>query len=50
MQTSSQGIEILPKREAKMHLLCEENTIVFFEMEIALSPAPRVKHTEATTH
>ena len=48
MQISSQETIILPKQEAKMHLSCEEIPIKFFEMEIVLLPALRIKHMEAT--
>ena len=50
MQISSQEITTLPKREAKMHLSCEERKILFFEMTIVLLLVLRVWHMETITH
>ena len=49
MQTSLQGIIILPKQKAKMHLSCDEKKMKLMEMEIPLLQAQRLRHMETTT-
>ena len=48
MQTYSQGIAILPERQAKIHSSCEEMTITIFEMEIVLLLVLIVEDMETT--